>query len=169
MYQIGDVVSYGTTGVCSIVDIRMDSMTRAGKKQEFYILQPLATPTCTTMVPTGNETLLLKMRRVLTKDEIDAMLTSVRGQRLAWIEDTRQRAETYTQILSDGITGELLKLISCLYLEKKSRSQTGRKFCLTDEKLLSSAQRMVSEEFAYSLQIPKNQVAPYIAERMEAV
>lgn len=168
MYQIGEVVSYGTTGICTIVDIRMESLSRTGaRKQEYYVLRPMATPTCVTYVPTGNPALTGKMRQIMTGEEIDRMIDSVKGQSLEWIEDTRQRAESYQRILSGGISGELLKLISCLYLEKKNRSKGGRKICVTDEKLLSSAERMVSEEFAYALQIPEKQVSAYIADRMK--
>ena len=63
-------------------------------------------------------------------------------------------------------TGDLLKLISCLYLEKKVRQRTGRRFGVTDEKLLTTAERMVREELSYALQIPQNRVSAYIAERM---
>lgn len=167
MYQIGEVVSYGATGICTIEDIRMESLSRAGtKKQEYYILRPAASPTCTTYVPVANEALTAKMRRVLSKSEIDAMITSVQGQTLEWIDDTRHRADAFGQILANGISAELLKLIGCLYLEKKSRSNGGRKFCATDEKILSTAERMVSEEFAYALEIPQKQVFAYIAEKL---
>ena len=168
MHQIGEVVSYGTTGICTIVDIRMESLSRSGaRKQEYYVLRPMATPTCVTYVPTGNEALTGKMRHVMTGEEIDRMIDSVKGQSLEWIEDTRQRSDAFQKVLNGGISGELLKLISCLYLEKKSRGKGGKKFCATDEKLLSSAERMVSEEFAYALQIPEKEVSAYIANRME--
>lgn len=168
MFQIGQVVSYGATGICTVEDIRYESLSRAGtRKQEFYVLRPVSTPTCTTFVPTGNAQLTGKMRSIFTKEQIDDLIVSVRGQQLEWIDDTRQRAEVYGQILSGGITGDLLRLISCLYLEKKGRIKAGRKFCATDEKLLNTAERMVSEEFSYSLQIPKQQVSSYIAEKME--
>ena len=167
MYQIGEVVSYGATGICTIEDIRMESLSRAGtKKQNYYILRPAATPTCTTYVPVENETLTGKMRRVLTKGEIDGMIASAGGEKLEWIDDTRRRADAFSQIVAKGISADLLKLISCLYLEKKARNKGGRKFCATDEKLLSSAERMVSEEFAYALQIPQSKVSAYIAEKL---
>lgn len=167
MFQIGEVVSYGATGICTVEDIRYESLSRAGtKKQEYYILRPAAAPTCTTYVPTGNEALVARMRRIYSKEQIDSMIDSVRGQQLEWIEDTRHRADVYGQIVSQGISSRLLMLIACLYLEKKTRSKGGRKFCATDEKILSSAERMVSEEFSYALQIPQNQVSAYIAQRI---
>jgi len=164
MFQIGEVVSYGATGICTIEDIRMESLSRSGvRKQEYYILRPAASPTCTTYVPTANETLTAKMRRVMSKAEIDTMIVSVKGEQLEWIEDTRHRADAFGQIVSKGISAELLKLIGCLYLEKKNRNKGGKKFCATDEKLLSSAERIISEEFSYALQIPPKEVSAYIA------
>jgi len=108
------------------------------------------------------------MRRVMSRTQIDAMIDSVQGQTLEWIEDTRHRADVFGQVLAKGISAELLKLIGCLYLEKKNRSKGGRKFCATDEKILSNAERMVSEEFAYALEIPQKQVSAYIAEKLGA-
>lgn len=167
MFEIGEVVSYGTTGICTVEEIRMESVSRSGiKKQPFYILRPASTPSCVTMVPVSNEQLTGKMRRVLKKPEIDAMIARVRGQCLPWIEDSRQRAEAYSLILSKGITEELLLLIASLYQEKRRRTEDGRRFGLTDERLLSSAARMVSEEFSYALSIPKSKVTAYIAEKM---
>ena len=167
MFQIGEVVSYGTMGVCTIVDIRMESLSRAGvKKQEYYVLQPASAPTCMTYVPTGNAQLVAKIRRIMTQEEIDAMVDSVQGQCVEWIDDTRQRADAFQKILSGGISARLLMLIGCLYLEKKNRAKGGKKFCATDEKILSSAERMVSEEFSYALEIPQNKVSAYIAEKL---
>lgn len=168
MFQIGQMVSYGTTGICTIEDIRMESLSRSGiKKQEYYVLRPLAAPTCTTYVPTANETLTARMRCIMSKEQINAMIDSVRGQRLGWIEDNRLRADLCQKIVSGGISGELLKLISCLYLEKQARMQEKRKFSAADEKMLECAERLVSEEFACALKIPQKEVAAYIAGRME--
>lgn len=168
MFQIGQVVSYGTTGICTIEDIRQEALSRSGvKKQEYYVLRPMAAPTCTTYVPTANETLTSRMRCVMDRSQIDALIESVRGERLPWIEDARQRSEAYQKIVSKGISGELLKLITCLYLEKQNRSQGGKKFCATDEKLLTAAERLVGEEFAFTLQISEKEVPDYIAERIK--
>lgn len=168
MFQVGEVVAYGATGICKIEDIKVMSLSRAGtNKQEYYILRPAAAPTCTTYVPTANEALTGKMRRVFTAREIDDLIASVKGEQLEWIEDTRRRADAFSQVVAKGISPELLKLIGCLYLEKKARAGAGKKFCATDEKILNSAERIVSEEFAYALNIPQAEVSAYIADKMK--
>ena len=67
MFQIGEVVAYGATGICKVEDVKVMSLSRTGAdRQEYYILRPVATPTCATYVPTANEALTGKMRRVYT-------------------------------------------------------------------------------------------------------
>lgn len=167
MFQVGEVVSYGATGICTIEDLKVLSLSRAGtNKQEYYILRPIAAPSCITYVPTANEALIAKMRRVFTAKQIDELILSVKGEQLEWIEDTRHRADAFGQIVAGGISADLLKLIGCLYLEKKARNEAGKKFCATDEKILSSAERIVSEEFAYALKIGQHEVSAYIAEKL---
>lgn len=166
MFQIGEIVAYGATGVCTIEDIRLMSMSRSGvKKQEYYVLKPMATPTCLTYVPVSSP-MTERMRRVLSAAQIDAMLDAIREQRIDWIEDARQRAEVFGTIVSGGLSERLLLLIGCLYVEKKTCCGQGRRFSAADDRLLSSAERVVSEEFAYSLQIKPNQVTAYIAQRL---
>jgi len=168
MFRVGEVVSYGATGVCTIEGIEVMSLSRARSgKQEYYILRPIAAPTCVTYVPTANEVLTEKMRPVYTKQQIDSLILSVKGEQMEWIEDTRRRTEAFSQVVSAGMSAGLLKLIACLYEEKQSRNNSGRKFCATDEKLLNSAERIVKEEFAYALGIAQDQVSAYIAEKLK--
>ena len=166
MFQIGEVVAYGATGICTVEDVKVMSLSRAGK-QEYYILRPAAAPTCITYVPTANEALTGKMRRVYSAREINALIETVKGEKLEWIEDTRHRADVFGQIVTKGISADLLRLIGCLYLEKKARASEGKKFCATDEKILNAAERIVSEEFAYALHIPQKEVSAYIADKMK--
>lgn len=166
MFQIGEVVAYGATGICKVEAVKVMSLSRTGAdRQEYYILRPVATPTCTTYVPTANEALIGKMRRVYTAQEIDAIILSSKGEPLAWIEDTRRRTEVFGQIVAKGISPELMKLIARLYTEKRSRIEAGKRPCGTDEKILASAERIIKEEFSYVLQISPQDVSAYITER----
>ncbi len=169
MFQIGEVVAYGATGICTIEDICITSLNRAGTtKQEYYVLRPAATPSCLTYVPAGNPKLTEKMRKLPNKQELDTLLDSVRGQVLEWIPDSRLRAEQYGQILSGGVTEALLPMIQRLYLEKKSCAAAGRRFSTADERLLANATRTISEEFSYTLEIPETDVPAYITQRLRS-
>lgn len=168
MFKIGEVVAYGATGVCTVENICSTALNRAGTKtQECYVLRPVAAPTCLTYVPTANSLLTERMRPVLSADQIHAMLDSIREQPLEWIDDPRQRAEVFGGIAAAGLSAQLLQLIACLYLEKKNRCGDKRRFSAGDDRLLTAAERIVSEEFAYTLKIKPNQVSAYIADYLK--
>ena len=100
MFQIGEVVSYGATGICTIEDIRMEALSRSGvKKQEYYILRPIAAPTCITYVPTGNEALAAKIRRVLNKEQIDEMTDDTHYRKM--LKELRQPVDDLKTFIAE--------------------------------------------------------------------
>ena len=67
MFQVNDMVLYGTNGVCRVVDI--DERDCGGRMVEYYILKPIYASNSTVFVPVNNEKLTSKMRYVLTEAE----------------------------------------------------------------------------------------------------
>ncbi len=164
MFGKNEIVSYGTAGICKIEDIRQEKLLKGEKKPTlYYILRPVYSPDSTIYLPVDNDALVLKMRRIITKTEIDEILEQIRNDSLAWIDDDQKRAEIFNSIISCGIKPELLLLIKCLYERKKELVNTNRKFHAADEKALATAEKIVKEEFAYVLNISTNEVKNYIS------
>ena len=56
MYSIGEVVLYGSNGVCEITEI---TTKKIGKDSiEYYVLKPVCSDSSTLFVPTQNEMLV---------------------------------------------------------------------------------------------------------------
>ena len=89
MFQVNDMVLYGTNGVCRVVDI--DERDCGGRMVEYYILKPIYASNSTVFVPVNNEKLTSKMRYVLTKEEIDAKIRAIPEVQEEWMEDERER------------------------------------------------------------------------------
>lgn len=133
----------------------------------YYVLKPVYESASTLYVPVDNEHLLEKMRRVLSKTEIDKLLGMVGENTIDWVDDDRQRAEEFSCILAEGMRMELLVLIKCLYRQKNELINSGKKFKAADEKMLTAAEKMVNEEIAYVLGINKEKVPDYILSKLE--
>ena len=103
------------------------------------------------------------MRPVLSKDEIDRLLTDVGEDRLPWMEDRRQRLDTFRDILRRSDERELLLLVRCLY--EKSR-EAAKGLPSTDAQVLKKAEAVLSQSFAFSLHIDKQQVGGYIRRKL---
>ena len=74
MYQIGDQVVYGIHGVCAVVELEYRMVDR--KRVEYFALEPLDQPGARFYVPTQNQAALSKLRPVLSRAELEALLAS---------------------------------------------------------------------------------------------
>lgn len=161
-----EYVVYAGTGICVIDDIRTLSLPNPGNDRLYYVLRPLSNPHSTLYIPCDNDTLVSKMRYVLTKAEIDRLLLDIKDRKMVWIEDKNARSDYFHKILSAGNQQELLLLVGSIYLKKQERASAGKKLPFSDENILKTTERLVSEEFAFSLQIPVEKVNHYIQEKL---
>ncbi len=159
-FFIGDMVRYATTGVCEITDIT--EMTIAKKKSRYYVLQPVYKNALQVYVPCDNDTLLSKMRRLLSREEIMALIASMPKESSNWIEDELTRKATFQQILTQGDRQKLIGMIRSIYLHKEKQQALGKRLHQTDERSFMEAQKLLSDEFAYVLGIQPEEVTPFI-------
>lgn len=165
-FQKNDHVIYGKTGLCMIQDIKPLTFSNM-KENIYYILQPVHDKNETVFVPCNSPNLISKMRRTMTKDEIDAVLSEARGKTMEWIDDKNARSDYFHQIIANGSQTDMLLVVSCIYQNKKHRESCGKKLCSSDEHILQSLEKLIEDEFAFSLRLNGEQVGEYIRDRLE--
>ena len=89
MFQINDVIIYGTQGVCRITGTEEKCVS--GKKRTYFVLKPVEDKGATIFAPTDNEAVLRKMRRLLTKAEIHQLIDSMERESAPWEENENLR------------------------------------------------------------------------------
>lgn len=166
MFQVNDVIIYGTQGVCQITGT--EEKTVDGKKKTYFVLKPVADMTSTVFVPTDNELVLKKMRRLLTKDKIHKLIDSMPDDNAVWVENENERRELYKNILAKGDHSELIKMIKAIYEHKKEREVEGKRLHMSDERFFKDAEQILYNEFQYVLELEtKNDLMNYILSRIE--
>lgn len=160
MFQLGDRVVYGIHGVCSIIDIEQRIVNRS--KVEYYVLNPLDQPDTRFYIPVHNQVAVAKLRPVLTREELDALLRSGEADQNAWISDENQRKQRYRELIGSGDRAALICMVRTLYKHKMDQIASGRKFHLCDENFMRDAEKLLSSEFSLVLGIPQNEVGEYI-------
>ncbi|MDE6780561.1 MAG: transcriptional regulator [Ruminococcus sp.] len=160
MYSVNDTVVYGSNGVCVITAIEKRDFS--GENVEYYILQPVINPKNTFYVPTANSVLTNKLKKIYSRKEIDSLISSMSGKSCLWIDDALKRKEIYRKIIENGNRNELLGMIKTLYQKNTELLQQRRKLYSTDEKFLRDAENILYNEFAYSLNISRDEVSDYI-------
>ena len=115
MYKIGDVVVYGTEGLCEICDITEKTFGR--ETIEYFVLTPVGKAEETVYVPKNNEKVLARMRHVLTMAEADALLEEGPDQEKEWEPVDRERQKLYKEILLCGSSRDVLAMTRMVYLQ----------------------------------------------------
>ena len=103
------------------------------------------------------------MRPILSREEIDRLILSVKDRRLEWLPDRKERTEQFRQILAGRDERQLLLLISCLYLRSQ---ESGRGISAAEARLLKKAEDVIRQEFAFSLGISPEEIGRYIQARL---
>ena len=158
--RVNDAVLYGIDGICHVT--RVTTKIIDGKPEEYYVLHPVDQETTTIYVPTANETLVSRMHRLLSLDEVIELIRTIPEEETIWIEDDTKRRTAYGQILLGGDRRELLKLIKTLYQRAQELKHGKRKMHAADEKMMKEAEKRLYDEFAHVLRIEPEQVLPFI-------
>ena len=163
MYSKGDYVNYSTQGICEIEDIRLIRFNSDPRARRYYILKPVQQKNACIYVPVDNQKLIGQMCPVLSSDEIDRIILSIKNSKISWIEDRKQRASEFQSILSRRDEKELLQLASCLYLKSKDGTKG---LCSGDLQILKKVETIIAQEFSFSLKIDPQDIGTYIRQKL---
>jgi CarD family transcriptional regulator len=164
MYSVNERIHYGGSGVCVIQEI---ATMRFGRTRErYYVLKPVYQNASVIYVPVDNAQLVAKMRPVLSRDEVEALIKSVPEIPTVWEEDPQARKAAFDSLLRSNECRSLIVLIKTLNAHKERRQADGKSLHVSDETFLREAQRLLYDEFAGALDIQPAQVHAYIMDRI---
>lgn len=165
MYQAGDLVYYGSTGVCKIEGLgNPDPRDQSGK--QFYLLKPLYQDG---VIYTPVESSERFMRPVMSEDEAHALISLIPTLHPeAFRERTLQLlSHRYQELLQSGDCRDLLKVTMAVHQKRLLAEKQNRRLGMVDEKYGRQAERLLFGELAVALDIPVDTVPSYIAAQTE--
>jgi len=165
-FAVNDYVIYGKSGLCFVKEIKKMRMAN-GPLSEYYVLNSASGNAVTIYVPCDKENLVAKMRRPLTKDEIDEILAEAKGQHISWIDNNNERAEYFKKITDSDSYRDWLLLVSCIHMKKIEKAANNKHLSGKDESTLKLLEKLIEEEFCYSLNLERNQISEYIQKKLE--
>lgn len=160
MFQQGSLVVYGMHGVCTIIGLENRTVNK--KPVEYYVLEPVKQSDDRYYVPTQNAAAVAKMRPILTKEQLETLLSSPEAAKDAWITDENQRKQCYRELITSGDRAALLSMVKALHIHKNAQLAQGRRLHLCDENFLRDAENLLGGEFSLVLGIAPNEVGAYI-------
>lgn len=165
MFQIGDQVVYGVHGVCNVVDQEERVIDR--KKVTYLALEPVGQGGARYLVPTHNAAAMGKLKHMLSRQELEALLCSEEVHADGWIKDENLRKQTYRELISGADRGKLLCMVRSLYRHKEAQSAAGKKCHLCDENFLRDAEKLLIGEVSIVMDMSLEEAKYYLREHLK--
>ncbi len=164
MFEKGEYIVYGNSGVCQVEDITTMEMKGVPGDRLFYVLTPSGQKGGKIFTPVDNEK--TSMRRVMNEEEASRLIDEIPGIEELWISNEKLREAQYKECMKSCDCKEWIRIIKTLYLRKRARNAQGKRITSTDEKYLRMAQEYLYSELEIPLGIPRAKMEEYIAERI---
>lgn len=165
MFQLGELVLYGRTGVCRVEDIT--EVRERGEKQvqKYYILKPLY-QSCNITTPVENGKVF--MRSIISREEAERVVDEIPTiePEIYYNRNLNQLREHYRTVMETFNCTELVRLTMSLYRKKREAEEQKRKFGAVDERFMKEAEELLFGELAAALDIPRDDVRGYIKKRL---
>ena len=139
MFQAGDLLVYGTTGVCRVLSIDRRQERVGSTRQERQEAEDLISE-----IPTLHPA---------------ACRAST----------TQALTQQYQASLRQHNCRSLVELAMSIYAKRRQAESQNRRLGMVDERYLKQAEQLLFGELAAALEIPYEAVQPYIADRIAAV
>jgi len=121
MYEIGELVLYGSTGVCRVSEIKTQDFPSTGERRLYYVLKPLY-QSCVISVPVDSDKVFI--RPIISKDEAERLISLIPGRKCEAYHNraTRELAQHYDTMLKSHKCEDLIDL-TMSWLEKHTRQE----------------------------------------------
>lgn len=164
MYQIGDLIVYGSTGVCRVGAVETPRHRPGEEERQYYLLRPLYQDG-TIRIPVDTKVF---MRPVISREEAEKLIDAIPGMNAEVYHERNftQLAAHYQEALGSHECSDLIELVMSIYAKKQDAESKKRKFGQVDARFMKRAESLLYGEFSVALGIPFDDVQGYIASRV---
>ena len=164
MYNAGELIVYGNTGVCKVVEITASNRPHMAKDTLYYTLEPLYQEGII-YVPVDNDKVF--MRNVISREQAEEIIDMIPQIEEECKNSDKNMADNFRAAFASHRCTDLVELIISIYNKKLYAQTRHRQLGQMDVRNMRRAEELLYGEFAIALSIPKNNVQKYIASRIE--
>jgi len=165
MFETGEYVVYGRTGICRVMGVTTMKVADASGEKLYYVLRPGGDTDGKIFTPVEGGKQVL--RAVISREEAEELISQIPSIETLSIENEKFREESYKECIRTCECKDLIRIIKTIYQRKMSRISRGKKTTATDERYLKMAEDHLYSEFSVLLGIPKENMGSYIEERLK--
>ena len=166
MFQPGELLVYGTTGVCRVEGVTRLNQTGPDRDKQYYMLKPLFqdgviyAPVDSQKVP---------VRPVISAEAAEALIDLIPTLQteVCRAPTLQALAQHYQTAVRSHDCRDLIELMMSIYAKRQQAESQKRRLGMVDERYMKQAERLLYGEFSAALGIPVDEVQPYIARRID--
>lgn len=156
MFEVGDYVVHGNSGICVVKDISPIDMPGAASGRLYYILSTVGNVESRIYSPVDNVKVVL--RKILTADEARHIINDIPDIPETEFANEKFVENQYKEMISSCDIRRLISLVKSLRHKQAKRVADGKKITSTDERYLKRAEYGVVSELALSLGMEREEV-----------
>lgn len=168
MYEIGDHVIYGRSGICLVKDISCLKLRGISDTQLYYTLAPVYT-TETIFAPVDTA---MPMRPAISHHEAVNLIAQIpeieKAMEIPVNMDHKELAKYYAELLKSHDCKDLIKLIIASYIRGEKSSREKLKISQTDKSFRRDAENILYGELSIALGISKKSIPDFIGDALQS-
>ncbi|MBQ9438392.1 MAG: CarD family transcriptional regulator [Lachnospiraceae bacterium] len=164
MYEVGEFVVHEGSGVCKIEEISEMALSGRGSEKIYYVMTPYYEKGSRVVTPV--ESTNVRMRPVMTKGEVETLISEMPEVEEIIEDNDKQRLLKYKEAIQAFEPVELVRIIKTVYKGKKRRLDAGKKILMGDERYTQIAQKKLYEEIAFAMEMDVKDVEGMINEKI---
>ena len=162
MFEVGEYIVYGVNGICRVEDICASPYDAADTRQ-YYLLVPVHNPMASTIyTPVNNER--VPMRRLMTAEEIHALIYAMPGIALLTVPVEKQRREIYRTTIGSLSPEGYVSVIKTVHRRREELTAAHKHFPVSDLEYGRLAKHLLYSECAHVLGLEEDGMESYIEE-----
>jgi len=167
MFQPGDLIVYGTTGVCRVEGVTRPYESGPDRNKQYYQLKPFHQDG---VIYTPVDNPKVAIRSVISREDAEALIDLIPTMEAEVYRapSLQALAQHYQSAVRSHDCRELIELMMSIYAKQKEAESHKRRLGMLDERYMKQAERLLHGEFSVALGIPFEEVPDYIARRVRA-
>lgn len=164
MYQVGELLVYGSYGVCRF--LKEDRQVVDRKKVTYLVLEPLGQENARFMVPAHNTVAMSKLRKLPQREELEALLDPPEIRNEAWVTDENRRKQLYRELIGSGDRERLLSMMRAVVRHKEAQAAAGRKCHICDDNFLRDAEKLMIGQIAVVMEMDQEEAKTFLRKKL---
>ncbi len=165
MFNIGDLLFYGTNGVCRVSEI-CSSPFDSNDARQFYKLTPIAENSSLVIYTPVDNTQII-MRPLISKEEAEALVARIPYIEKVSVAIEKHRKENYRETIREGNPEGYVKIIKTVRARREYFKRTRRRVPDLDNDFEHTARLCLYGELSTVLGVSREEISRIVLEGID--